>query len=127
MLSQYAEKYFNAYRLTAYDIKKITEENHLHEAEVLLYKFDAPSLSFYTSKIIPVAFGKKREIEFETDEKYKKYYIQSYDELKKFTLDNSDIIVISRERDIKDFVEGYKFKCSFKKSYRKINLYLCTK
>lgn len=92
--------------------------------ESVCYKKDLPSVSFYRNKIAIMAFGNQRETQFEKDDNYKKYYIQSENEMKGFIQNNKEFFLFTRGL-AKEFQEKYKIKCEERFLQRDYSLSLC--
>ncbi len=92
--------------------------------ESVCYKRDLPSVSFYRNKIAVMAFGMQRETQFEKNETYKKYYIESETEMKNFLKNNKEFFLFTRGLS-GEFQDKYKIKCEEKFLQRDYSLSLC--
>lgn len=93
--------------------------------ETLCYGGDLPSSSFYRNKISTSAFGSIRETQFEKDNTFKKYYIQSEEEIMDFLKNNKKFFLITKTDPI-EFQKKYRFICTKKYKQRDYYLSLCT-
>lgn len=92
--------------------------------EALCYKRDLPSTSFYRNKITVMAHGAPRETQFEKDDNYKKYYIQTEDAMKSFIKSNSSFFLFTRGA-LNEFKDKYRIDCEEKYIQRDYSLSLC--
>ncbi|MGC8768610.1 ArnT family glycosyltransferase [Calditerrivibrio sp.] len=92
--------------------------------EALCYKRDLPSTSFYRNKITVMAHGTTRETQFEKDDNYKKYYIQTEDEMKSFIKSNSSFFLFTKGA-LNEFKDKYRIDCEEKYIQRDYSLSLC--
>jgi 4-amino-4-deoxy-L-arabinose transferase len=108
--------------------KKMAETINLIDPEkkyeVLTYKSFIPSISFYRQKITVSAFGRERETYFENDNNYKKYYIETKEELIDFFKKNDKFFVVTKDNYINEITE-YGFSCTKKFTQKYFSLYLC--
>jgi len=111
------------FKKMAEEINKIDKDK---KYEILTYKTFIPSLSFYRQKITVAAFGKEREVQFQYDDTYKKYYITNMTELSYF-LDTQDaLFVVTKPGNIQEIAK-FGFTCKDYFNQKKYSLYLCTK
>lgn len=94
--------------------------------ESICYKRDLPSTSFYRNKLSVMALGTIRETQFQKDESFKRYYIQSGEEISDFLKNNKQFFLFTRGHE-QEFVEKYKVNCENKYTQRDYTLSLCTK
>lgn len=106
--------------------EKINEIDKEKRLEVLTYKWLIPSISFYRQKITVVAFGKKRETQFQYTDDYKEYYIDSKTELSNFLNSQESLLVVTRPKYIKE-ISDFGFTCKDYYNQRNYSLYLCIK
>lgn len=104
-----AGPYVKGYRIIGDDIKAFDPEG---KYPVLLFKTFAPSVSFYLDKIVPIAFSKSRETQFQHSDDYKRFLIEDKDDLEKFLRRNKEVIVIARkDHRLQDFIQMSNYKC----------------
>ncbi|MBZ4642576.1 MAG: hypothetical protein PWQ25_288 [Deferribacteres bacterium] len=110
--------------------KKMTEQiislDPQKKHEVLTYKSFIPSISFYRQKITVAALGKEREVQFEDNNEYKKYYIDSKKDLENFFLDHNSFFLVTNDKYINE-IESYGYKCTLHFKQRKDSMYFCEK
>lgn len=96
------------YNFMCYEMNKIDPNRELN---VLLYKVFLPSISFYRNKIAITAYSKEREVSFENDTNYKKYYLTTDDEIKQFIAENKKFLLVTEPQLLNEFNERFKTLC----------------
>lgn len=102
-------------------INKIDSEKKM---EVLCFKRDLPSISFYRNKIAVMAMATKRETQFQKDYEYKKFYIENEDELIEFFNNHKKFFLFTRGK--LEEIKKYNIKCEIKYTQRDYILALCS-
>ncbi|PLX66145.1 MAG: phospholipid carrier-dependent glycosyltransferase [Denitrovibrio sp.] len=100
--------YVKGYRLISEDIKDYNSNKNLN---VLLYKAFTPSVSFYLNDVKPIAFDRERETQFQKYEDYKRFLIQTDDELDMFISNNKELLLVSRNNSHVEFEKRTGYKC----------------
>jgi 4-amino-4-deoxy-L-arabinose transferase len=102
-------------------------EKYGKKLEAVCYKAFLPSISFYRQEIVPMVLSRKREIQFEKDEEYKKYYIEDPKDAVNFFAERPEVFVITSEHSIGEVETDYGYSCSLEYETTKVNLYLCAR
>jgi hypothetical protein len=74
-----------------------------------------------------MVLSRKREIQFEKDEEYKKYYIEDQKDAVNFFAERPEVFVITSEHNIDEVETDYGYSCSLEYETTKVNLYLCAR
>lgn len=110
LIAQVAGPYSKGYRLVAEDIKRFDPSG---EHSVLVYAAFAPSVSFYLDKIVPIAFGRDRETQFQEKGEYKHALISTNQELVEYLADKKELIVVTlKEKSYRNFEKNTGYSCS---------------
>ena len=94
--------------------------------EVIVYRDFLPSLSFYRQKLAIMALGRARELDFQKDESYRRWYVSSDTELKGTVRDMKRVFVVTRPADIGEFETTTAFACTEIFAQRKHSAYDCS-
>lgn len=95
--------------------------------EAVCYKTFIPSVSFYRQEIVPMVLSREREIQFEKDSEYRKYYIDNENDAEEFFRNRRKVFIIAHPEDIGEAEKNYGYACTEEYKARKINLYFCGK
>lgn len=101
--------YVKGYRMQCDDIKKFDPTGRYN---VLIYRTFLPVISFYLNDVKPIAFARERETQFQTEEDYKRYLIESDEDLNAYLKKNPELILISRYDTDKEFEERTGYTCT---------------
>jgi len=114
--------YIRGYSVMAQSINRLDPQKKLN---VLVYEKTLPSISFYRNKIAVMAYGRNRDLEFETNNNYKKYYIDNEKDIQQFLKDNAYFFTIIKAKSIAAFEKKYKLKCTKFYQQTKYGVYKC--
>ncbi|MCX8085213.1 MAG: glycosyltransferase family 39 protein [Calditerrivibrio sp.] len=95
-----------------------------NKLEVLCYKRDLTSFSFYRNKIAVMAMGNPRETQFQRDLDYKKVYLQSELEIFDFIKKNNSFFLFTRG-NYDEFRDKFSVQCNLIFKQRDYHLYIC--
>ncbi len=102
-------------------------EKYGKKLETVCYKAFLPSVSFYRQEIVPMIISREREIQFEKDDEYKKYYIRDQKDAVSFFAERPELFVITSENHVDEVETEYGYNCSVEYETKKVNLYLCAR
>ncbi|MCD8567306.1 MAG: hypothetical protein LRY50_02750 [Geovibrio sp.] len=74
-----------------------------------------------------MVFSREREIQFEKDSEYRKYYIDNENDADEFFRNRRKVFIIAEPEHIKEAETNYGYACTEEYKARKINLYFCGK
>lgn len=117
------ENRLNAYRELSDFINRIDPNKKLN---VITYRANIPSISFYRQKRTIAVYGRKRETQFEKDKNYKNYYIQNKKDFNLLLENNNDFFTVTKPKYINE-IESKGYKCTQIYDYYKFDLYKCKK
>ncbi|QAR33552.1 phospholipid carrier-dependent glycosyltransferase [Geovibrio thiophilus] len=100
-------------------------EKYGERLEAVFYKTFLPSVSFYREEIVPAVFGKERELQFEKDEEYKRYYVDNESDAGEFFSSRSRLFIITGPEHISEIEANYGYSCFEEYKARKAHLYFC--
>lgn len=101
--------YLKGYRILAEEIKEFDPQG---QYSVLVYRHFLPIMSFYLNDIKPIAFSKTRETQFQKEEEYADYLIDTDEALSVYLGKNKELILVSRNEHYKDFEERSGYTCT---------------
>lgn len=101
--------YAKGYRLIAEDIKKYDPTGRY---DVLIYRSFVPSLSFYLNDVKPIAFSKSRETQFQDESDYRRFLIETEEQLQSYLAGRKELLVYARKKSREDFVALSGYECS---------------
>ena len=114
--------YIRGYSVMAQSINRLDPQKKLN---VLVYGKSLPSISFYRNKIAVMAYGKNRDLEFETNNNYKKYYIDNEKDMQQFLKNNTYFFTIIKTKYITAFEKKYNLRCTKFYQQTKYSVYKC--
>ncbi|MGE4268053.1 MAG: ArnT family glycosyltransferase [Deferribacterales bacterium] len=104
----FAGPYIKGYRLSGEDIKKFDPQG---KYDVIIYAAFTPSLSFYLDRVVPIAFGKRREVQFQTYDEYKNVWMNSNDELVDYLNQREEYILFTYRKNVDRYIALTGDKC----------------
>ena len=110
------------YKIMTAEINRLDPENKL---DILVYKGNLPSVSFYRGKLATMAFGAPRETQFEKDDQWKNTCIQDADSLKTYLSDRKELFVITHPGNLNSLFAEHNFSCEEISRARRYNAYRC--
>jgi len=112
------------YKIMTTEINRLDPENKL---DILVYKGNLPSVSFYRRKLATMALGSPRETQFETDDQWKNTYIKDEDSLKTYLSGHRELFVITHPRNIESFFAEHSLLCKEISHTKRYNSYRCVR
>ena len=97
------------------------------DLEVVVYHGFLPSLSFHREKLAIMALGRWREVEFEGDGSYRKYYVETEQELRERLAGLPRIFMVTEPVNAGEFQTTYGYACGEVFSQRRYTAYLCSR
>jgi 4-amino-4-deoxy-L-arabinose transferase len=94
--------------------------------EVIVYRDFLPSVSFYRQKLAIMALGRVRELDFQKDDSFRRWYVSSATELKETVRNMKRVFVVTRPSDISEFEATTAFACTEIFVQRKHSAYDCS-
>lgn len=82
-----------------------------HRLEVLVYQSFLPSLSLYRRQRAVMAFGMHREVQFQDDPGYRRWYLETEGDLRRFLAAHPELFVVLRREVSPDFMQVYDYRC----------------
>ncbi len=120
----YIGPYIRGYSQMTQSINRLDPQKKLN---VLIYGKTLPSVSFYRNKIAVMAYGRHRNLKFETNNKYKKYYIDNEKDMQQFLENNTHFFTIIKLKSIEAFKKKYYLECTKFYQQTKYGAYRCSK
>lgn len=106
-------------------VTKMNELDQQRQVPTLVYRGFIPSISFYRQNLATMALGKPREIMFEANYRYRRWYMQSDAEVKKILSEMPRVFVVTNPKHIKDFSSSMSFACSELYAQKRNTAYDC--
>jgi len=100
--------YIKGYRLSGDDIKKFDPQG---KYDIVIYSAFTPSLSFYTDRVVPISFGKRRETQFQTEEEFKDIYFRNNQELVRYLDQREEYIIFTYKKNYDRYIGLTGDKC----------------
>jgi len=100
--------YVKGYRILADDIKQYDPDAKYN---VLIFRTFVPVLSFYLNDIQAIAFSKTRETQFQQEDEYEDFYIETEGDLQAYLSRNDELLVYAREKSRDNFIELSGYIC----------------
>lgn len=79
---------------------------------IVVYRGFLPSLSFYRGELAVMAMGRERETLFQKDDRYRRWYLTTEDEVRRFSSGYDRIFVVSEPVHIGEFQRITSTECS---------------
>ncbi|HZV81156.1 MAG TPA: glycosyltransferase family 39 protein [Geobacteraceae bacterium] len=92
--------------------------------KTVIFRDFLPSLSFYRGELVHVA-GKSRDTRFQADDSFRRWYLETDDDLRRAIAGDSRLFMVSRPAHLKDFEELTGFACSELERSGRIAAYDC--
>lgn len=108
LLLPFIAPYVKGYRQLTGDIKRYDPEGRY---EVLIYRTFLPAISFYMNDVKPIAYGRDRETQFQTESEYRDILIQNKEQLMSFLKDHDEILIVVRDEMHKAFEKETGYIC----------------
>lgn len=67
---------------------------------IMVYRAFLPSISFYRGELAVMALGREREVMFETDDRYKQWYLTTDEEVRRFAGSRDRLFVVTEPKDL---------------------------
>ncbi|GAB4303247.1 MAG: glycosyltransferase family 39 protein [Desulfuromonadia bacterium] len=67
---------------------------------IMVYRAFLPSISFYRGELAVMALGREREVMFETDDRYKQWYLTTDEEVRRFAGSRDRLFVVTEPSDL---------------------------
>ena len=93
--------------------------------EVLVYRGFLPSLSLYRRQRAVMAFGMHREVQFQDDTEYRRWYLESEADLRRFLAAQPELFVVARREVPPDFLAARGYRCRPVYAQHKHTAYRC--
>jgi len=101
--------YVKGYRLVAEDIKSFDPAGKYN---IMVYSTFVPVLSFYMGKVVPIAYSKERETQFQEPSTYEDALIRDEVEMKRYLSNNKELIILFRkQKGLDAFVSETGYTC----------------
>lgn len=121
----FAGPFIKGYRLSGEDINKFDPQG---KYDIVIYGAFTPSLSFYTDRVVPIVFGKRREVQFQSYEEYKDVWMNSNEELIDYLDKREDYILFTYRKNVDRYIYLTGDKCTlFSDRGEKKVAYFCKK
>ena len=106
-------------------VMKMNALDPQRQVPTLVYTGFLPSVSFYRQQLAIMAMGRPRETQFEENDRYRTWYVQSDVELKENLADLPRVFVVTEPEHIGKFSAAMLFSCSEILKQRKNSAYDC--
>lgn len=121
----FAGPYIKGYRLSGEDIRKFDPQE---KYGIVIYGAFTPSLSFYVDRVVPIAFGKRREVQFQQYDEYKNVWMNTNDELIDYLDQRDEYILFTYRKNVDRYIALTGDKCTlFSDRGEKKVAYFCKK
>jgi 4-amino-4-deoxy-L-arabinose transferase len=114
----------SAYETMTAEFNRIDTDRGL---DVLVYRGNLPSISFYRGKLATMAFGGERETQFEKDDRWKDVYIQDEESLKAYLSVRPELFAVVPPAHADSFPAEHALSCEELYRAKRFNAYLCRK
>ena len=103
----------------------INRQDPQRQLETLVYHGFLPSISFYRNKLAVMADHDQRETRFQSEGSYRRWYLNTNNELEDFLTRTPELFVVVRKRNIAEFTSNHPYQCEEIFTQRKHSAYLC--
>lgn len=92
---------------------------------VMVYRGFLPSISFYRGELAVMALGREREVMFETDTRYRQWYLTTEDEVRRFAGSRDRLFVVTEPKDLPSLQALVPAECTEIASRKRYSAYDC--
>ncbi len=92
---------------------------------VMVYADFLPSISFYRGELATMALSDQRETQFQTQESYREYYLETSEEVEKYLQTRQQLFVVTPPGSLDFLRRRFHLRCSSVFSQHKYSAYLC--
>lgn len=109
LLMPLMDKQMKSYKKMVLQLNLLDPEKRI---PTVVYESFLPSVSFYRQKLAIMVHGRKRELDFETDDAYKQWHLDSLNELNTALAGQERLFVVTEPQNMNKFAQGSAFSCS---------------